>query len=494
MKSIDGGTNWVNVADSQWGNLFHISMAVDSPNVLYAKTNLGVFVTTNGGTTWELSYPPNMVTGVAVSPVDSQVAYLASQSSYDLGESVITRTVDGGQTWHTLSTDLPSGLALQDDVGAAIIISPSAPHILIAKQSNTTPNASLYKSIDGGLTWTEMPGPYNNVGVVTFDPKNSNTIYLGSYFSPGGWKSTDGGVNWMPLANGLQANGRGFVISPDNTQVIHVANGAAGVLESLDGGLSWASLDNGIQGLEVNCIAIASRNPLVIYAGLTGGGIWKMTRTTVQDYSISINDGDLFTNQTAVMLQLTAPAGTTEMMVSNDGGFGGASWEPFATQKPWTITAYGDYPIPRTIYAKFRKSGQVSGLYQDDIILDITPPTGSIGITNTIDANTITSFAPTHAALSTTESVTNSVYLPLIMNNARPGYKLIGLALSATDELSGIGGVLIGNEASFIDAQWEDYSSVKNWWVPDTGNATVFVKYRDRAGNESVSYWIEVTP
>ncbi len=69
------------------------------------------------------------------------------------------------------------------------------------------------------------------------------------------------------------------------------------------------------------------------------------------------------------------------------------------------------------------------------------------------------------------------------MNNARPGYDLIGLALSATDELSGIGGVLISNETGFLDAQWEDYSSVKNWWVPDMGNTTVFVKYRDRAGN-----------
>lgn len=125
MKSVDGGNNWVNIADSQWNNLFHISMAVDSPNVLYATTNFGIFITTNGGTTWELSYPPNMVTGVAVSPVDWQVAYLADQSSYDLGESVITRTVDGGQTWHTLSTDLPSGLALQDDVGSAITNYPS---------------------------------------------------------------------------------------------------------------------------------------------------------------------------------------------------------------------------------------------------------------------------------------------------------------------------------------------------------------------------------
>ncbi len=493
MKSTDGGISWINIADPSWANLFRITMAYDSPDVLYARTSAGTYVTTNGGASWQLVYPPKMVTGVAVSPTDWKTAYLANALSYN--STVISRTLDGGQTWSTWSINLPDGLSLQDDVGAAITISPSAPHIMIVKQANTTPGASLYKSMDGGQTWSELAGPYDNVGVVTFDPKNSDTIYIGSYFSPGGWKSTDGGVNWIPMANGLQSNGRAFVIDPDNTQVIYAANGAAGVLESLDGGASWTPINTGIQGLEVNCIAIASRNPLVIYAGLAGGGIWKMTRTTVPDYSITINSGALFTNQTAVNLTLTAPPGTTQMMISNDGGFSGAAWEAFTTQKSWTITEYGDYPIPRTVYAKFKTSGQTSGLYQDDVILDRTAPTGSVIITETVNSSaSLNTLSAEFTSPSWTEALTNTVYLPTILNNARPGYMLVGLDLSATDDLSGVGEVLVSNQSDFADAQWEAHATQMNWWVPNAKTTTVYVKYRDRAGNESTVYSDTVTP
>jgi hypothetical protein len=366
---------------------------------------------------------------------------------------------------------------------------------LIAKPANTNAGASLYKSIDGGKTWSEIPGPYDNVNVVTFDPKNSDTIYLGTHFSPGGWKSTDGGDSWQPLANGLQPNGLGFVIDPDNTEAVYAANGTAGALESLDGGGSWTSINAGIQGLEVRCIAVASRNPLVIYAGLAGGGVWKMTRTTVQDYSITVNDGALFTNQTAVTLTLTAPAGTTEMMISNDGGFGGATWEPFTSERSWTITEYGDYVIPRTVYAKFRAGGQVSGLYQDDIILDVSAPTGSVEITDTLDSPASLASRPRLAALSTpTDTLTNTIHLPLMMRNARPGYTRVGLTLSATDDLSGVGEMLISSQEGFAGAEWEAYVAEKAWWVADTGITTIRVKYRDRAGNESDVFADFVTP
>jgi photosystem II stability/assembly factor-like uncharacterized protein len=496
MRSTDGGNSWTNVADPDWAYVGHTAMAFSAPNVLYARASSDsswcTYRSTDGGMTWQLVYPAADVTGVAVSPLDWREAYLAD-SSYE--SSVISKTTDGGQSWTTLSTDLPPGLALQSDVGPAIAIAPSAPHILIAKPSNTNAGASLYKSTDGGRSWSEMPGPYDNVNVVTFDPKNSNTIYLGTHFSPGGWKSTDGGSTWQPLANGLQPNGLGFVVDPDNTEVVHVANGYAGVLESLDGGTSWTSINTGIQGLEVRCIAIASRNPLVIYAGLAGGGIWKMTRTTVQDFSITIDDGALFTNQTAVTLTLAAPSGTTEMIISNDGGFGGATWEPFASQKPWTITVYGEYVIPRVVYAKFRTSGQISGLYQDDIILDVNAPTGSVEITDTVSSSaSLGSPSPVTTLSTLTDTLTNTVHLPVMMRNARPGHTLVGLALSGTDDVSGVAEMLISNDASFADAQWKAYVTEKNWWVPNTGTTTVYVKFRDRAGNDSVVYSDTVTP
>ena len=67
------------------------------------------------------------------------------------------------------------------------------------------------------------------------------------------------------------------------------------------------------------------------------------------------------------------------MQISNDGGFGDAEWEPYASHKAWTLTRYGDYVVPRIVYARFKDyRGVVSSEVIDDIILDVTPPRGAV--------------------------------------------------------------------------------------------------------------------
>lgn len=151
------------------------------------------------------------------------------------------------------------------------------------------------------------------------------------------------------------------------------------------------------------------------------------------------------------------------------------------------MTSVGSYILPRTVYAKFRTDGQISGLYQDDIVLDVTPPTGSVVVVNNAaDTNTMLHL---DSLQPTADTQNHALFLPLALSNARPGFNLVTLALSATDDLSGVGEVLIGNDAGFTDSQWETYSRMKHWWVPDSpGTRTVYVQYRDRAGNTSDVY------
>jgi hypothetical protein len=99
------------------------------------------------------------------------------------------------------------------------------------------------------------------------------------------------------------------------------------------------------------------------------------------DFGVTINNGSLFTNHTAVTLTISARPKTYMIQVSNDGGFYGAQWEPCVLSKPWTIVQYGNFIIPRVVYVRFKDIyGVVSATYQDDIILDMAPPTGSISI------------------------------------------------------------------------------------------------------------------
>ena len=81
----------------------------------------------------------------------------------------------------------------------------------------------------------------------------------------------------------------------------------------------------------------------------------------------------------------------------------------------------------------------------------------------------------------------NRLFLPLALNSCSvpTGTPNVTLQLSATDDVSGVGSMLIGNRADFYCAGWENYATSKAWWVPEGATTTVYVKFRDNAGNVS---------
>lgn len=86
---------------------------------------------------------------------------------------------------------------------------------------------------------------------------------------------------------------------------------------------------------------------------------------------MSINNGAQFTNDPRVLLTPAWPAFALTISTSNDGGFAGAETVPVDTTIPWTLSSSGPERLPKTVYARFDGSTQT---FQDDIILDQTPP------------------------------------------------------------------------------------------------------------------------
>ena len=86
---------------------------------------------------------------------------------------------------------------------------------------------------------------------------------------------------------------------------------------------------------------------------------------------VTINDGDRFTNDPHVLVSPVWPAGSTRVLLSNDGGFRNAVSRLLAVHVPWTLDSSGPERLPKTIYARFTPNGTT---YQDDIILDETAP------------------------------------------------------------------------------------------------------------------------
>jgi hypothetical protein len=220
--------------------------------------------------------------------------------------------------------------------------------------------------------------------------------------------------------------------------------------------------------------------------------------TVATDYGVTINDGALFTNQVTVTLKIGAKPGTAQMQVSNEGDFAGATWEPYTTYRSWQVTQYLSYVIPRLVYVRYKDpSGNVSSTYLDDIILDVTAPTGSVQIASGVSVRNITAPAakpkPTAVVPQMGRGVQlnaptdNRLFLPLALNSCSvpTGTPNVTLQLSATDDVSGVGGMLISNRADFYCAGWENYATSKAWWVPEGATTTVYVKFRDNAGNIS---------
>jgi C1A family cysteine protease len=171
--------------------------------------------------------------------------------------------------------------------------------------------------------------------------------------------------------------------------------------------------------------------------------------------SVSVNSGATYAASTAVTLNLVGTdevAGVGQVMASNDAGFSSATWVDYVISLDWTLAA-GDGT--KTVYTKFRdRADNVSSVYSDTIILDVTPPTGSILIQEGAEV------------ISDTQ---------------------VTLTVSASDTY-GITHMRLRNDTAAWSV-WEPFATGRSWILPALpGTHTVWVQFQDPAGNVSAAY------
>ncbi len=158
--------------------------------------------------------------------------------------------------------------------------------------------------VNAGSQWSYL-GPNGGVpanggaGRITcmeFHPNNTNTIFVGA---PAGglWKTTDGGLTWSTNTDELSVLGiSDIAINPSNPATMYVATGdrdgndtySAGVLKSTDGGLSWNTtglLYAVSQQFDVNSLLIHPTSTSTLFAA-TSNGIFKSTDAGVNWVSV----------------------------------------------------------------------------------------------------------------------------------------------------------------------------------------------------------------
>jgi len=167
------------------------------------------------------------------------------------GGGRLFKSIDGGATWSGLN----AGLNKEVD---RLAVHPALPSTLFASSID----GWGVKSDDGGLSWKRLPLQRVWRPVFVFDPGNSKKIYVAG--SRGVFRSTDGGDSWNALNNGMQGIGvRGLAIDPFDSSILYAA-GDRGIFKTIDGGANWAVVLD--RESPVYAVGVAAAAPSVLYA------------------------------------------------------------------------------------------------------------------------------------------------------------------------------------------------------------------------------------
>lgn len=136
-----------------------------------------------------------------------------------------------------------------------------------------TLNGKFYKTIDGGTTWNLVSITPNPAAICGLDCVGISTIYgCGAYFSPACIiKSTDSGATFQRIDMSAYANALVEVLFTDENTGFAAGNNASGavILKTTDGGTTWSTIYNGpIAGEYVWKLQILASNPNVIFGAI----------------------------------------------------------------------------------------------------------------------------------------------------------------------------------------------------------------------------------
>ena len=231
--SYDGGSSWRNKNYAVGNNEANIQSVYAQPGTsnVWAGDGLGRIVrSTNGGDNWSIYQTTNSYSYYQIEMLNSQTGY-AVGGNLSAGVGYCVKTINGGVTWSNLPITTPTtpiyGLDfINENTGWIFGGYPFGSPGVIAKTTN------------GGVSWFSqgIPGYNNVISNGQFADANTGFCYSG----PNVWKSTNGGNTWDSLTTrpkGVQFKSL-QVFSNNN---IFVSSGKA-IYKSYNGGSTWDSV------------------------------------------------------------------------------------------------------------------------------------------------------------------------------------------------------------------------------------------------------------
>ncbi len=398
-NTTDGGAHWSFPSHPLHAPITHL-VAFGAGMWVTNSANRVVISSTDHGATWRLPtgatfdrswgtsprYPFGgqvRGNGLAVNPVYPSTMYCG------IGGSVV-RSRDDGDSWQIAAAFPASYMKCN-----AFLVSPRDSNVWLAAVSGATVADRLYRSTNGGASWTPvLTHDFGEYGVpLAMDPDRPDTVWFGGELNPTGspqtalFRSFDFGASWDSISSASFRSPCALLALPDTTGIVLVADGVTGVgngqyLKSTNGGLTF-SVQSIQASSEIPGMATSRLRPGTIFGtNWNSGGVqrsidygdtWPTVDNTPQAWGIDIARDD---PNVVVFGLYSTPYNT---LISIDGG---GSFAPIPAPSGFNNN-YALYVRDRATFLAEQSSGiwklQTSYHYTPVVLpqsLQLTSPTG----------------------------------------------------------------------------------------------------------------------
>jgi photosystem II stability/assembly factor-like uncharacterized protein len=333
------------------GRVDDLAVLESNPAVFYVGTaSGGLWKTLNNGTSWEVLFDDLddvvSIGDIAITPEDGNTVWVGAgennnRQSGSWGNGVY-KSIDGGHTW--------KHMGLRDSKHIARIIIDPIDHDIVyvaALGSLYGPGKErgVFKTTDGGLTWTNVLFVNENTGATELvqDPTNNKVLYAATYqrqrafwgMNGGGpgsaiHKTSDGGRTWTKLTNGIPPGDLGRIgmdVYRKNPNIVYARiehPSESGTYRSDDAGLTWRKMsDVNPRPMYFSQVRVDPTNDLRVYV------LGVQIHISDDGGRTFIENGVLHSDHHAMWIN---PNNPNHIIDGNDGGVGisydkGKTWE-----------------------------------------------------------------------------------------------------------------------------------------------------------------------
>lgn len=296
FASCDGGQTWQKQdLTAPLAEVYKLAVSHNDSAPVYAAVQGSIYTNPDGRLeNWVLGkgFRTEWVRAITVDPFDANIAYATGLL---MGEWPVFVTWDGGLTWQQTSPPVLDSIV--PDVSTLVAARTSDGNTIVYAG---TLGCGMFRSDDRGKTWDTfgrtkcsqtLEDAPSDVYFLTVDAEDYEHVYAAT----GQWLyvSVNGGGSWRYINIGdfaVSSPITGMQADPVDTDVVYIITRSDGFMRSVDGGRTWQKVYSQWQaGTEIVALAVEPEKAGHLIVGASNGGIWRSTNAGEAWHSIKEN-------------------------------------------------------------------------------------------------------------------------------------------------------------------------------------------------------------